>query len=85
MPSIPTDEKDKLMQDSILEGRETRDRFKERIQKINKKRLKAQQEKQKELERIEIERLNIVDKMTNDICFMAFGRLSSKWMRVFQD
>lgn len=41
------------MQDSILKGREIRDKFKGRIQIINKKRLKAQQEKQKELERIE--------------------------------
>lgn len=47
LSSIPTDEKDKLMQDSILEGREIRDKFKERIQIINNKRLKAQQEKQK--------------------------------------
>lgn len=55
------------MQDSIKERREIHDKFKECIQIINEKRLKAQQEKQKELERIEIERLNIVDKMTNDI------------------
>lgn len=69
LSSIPTDEKDKLMQDSIKEGREIRYKFKERIQIINEKRLKAQQEKQKELERIERERLKKAEEMTNDICF----------------
>lgn len=69
LSSIPTDEKDKLMQDSIKEGREIRYKFKERIQIINEKRLKAQQEKQNELERIERERLKKAEEMTNDICF----------------
>lgn len=67
--SIPTDEKDKHMQDSTKEGREIRDKFKERIQIINEKRLKAQQEKQKGLERIEREKLTKAEDMTNDICF----------------
>lgn len=56
------------MQDSIKEGRDIRDKFKERIHIIYEKRLKAQQEKQKELERIERESLKKAEDMTNDIC-----------------
>lgn len=69
----------------LFQQMKIRDKFKECIQIINEKRLKAQEKKQKELERIERERLKKAEDMTNDICFNGVWQSEKQAMRVFQD
>ncbi|KAK3106600.1 hypothetical protein FSP39_023288 [Pinctada imbricata] len=69
LESLPEEEKERLLNESLKEGRELRKTFKDRIQTIAAMRLREQKRKKQELERLERERMKRAEELTNDICF----------------
>ncbi|XP_033730479.1 uncharacterized protein LOC117319875 [Pecten maximus] len=76
--NLPDDEKKRVIESSRKEGRELRQKFKERLKEIEQKRLDAQKRKQLELKRLEQQRILKAENLTNDVCFYGLWQSVSQ-------
>lgn len=69
LESLSPDEKDRLLTNIRKEGKDVREKFKERLKLIEAKRLEIQQERRRKLEESERKRIQNMEEMTNAVCY----------------